>query len=146
MANLISPVQILGFTVPEVHRELPVPGPIQTYTILYSQLFELPPSNQGKAGDLFVSRSTIFYKTQNKRWVVAHFNREVDHPSINTLHLSYDDSGPCWARHPQSPHSFEQEQPLHIARQFYEAIAYYRTPQLQGPGSNADQPIEVDSE
>lgn len=144
MTDKTSPVQILGSRVPQVPRQLPVPGPIQTHAIFYSQLFEFPPSEQGVSGDFYVSKSTILYKTQADHRVVAHFNHQVPHPSINTLHLSYDDFGPCWVHLPWQPRPFGQEwQPHRIAAQFHHAIAYHKKRQFRGPGSGADHPIEI---
>lgn len=138
-------LEIVGLAVPHVTMVYPLPGPTRTYTLYYSQLFEEAP-DQGSTGDLYVSRTTIYYKTHNDCWNTCHFNKEVVHPSIEGLYLSYDEYGPCWARGTWTRRPFrEQLLPYQIVACCHRMIEYNQhEQQQQGPGSNANEPIEID--
>lgn len=143
MADLASPVQCVGTAAPKITRKYPKPSPIATYAIYYSKLLEFPPTHQGDPGDFYISKDCVYYKTQRNRWIKAHFNKTVTHPSMNDIHLCYGESGPCWVRGAWSDGpGWRAEQ---VAFHFHEAKMYYQ-PLRQGPGNDPNSPIEIDAD
>lgn len=140
--GLLSPpsLQILGFSVPYVTREYPChgPGPAQFYNLFYTQLGLPPPKQQGEAGDFFVDARDVYYKTRQKRWVIAHFNCRVPHPFLDNIYLCHDESGPRWTQF-QLPLDLPSHL-LPVATQFHNALIHHKHHQ----GSTPDLSIHVD--
>lgn len=140
-----SSIQLTGTATRRITIRYTVPGLIQESTIHFSRLLPSPPSAQGEPGDFFVSSDCVFYLKVTRKWVVAHFNQRVAHPLINGLWLSYTQEGPCWADATHGGGGFGPGwTQARIAAHFHEAIDYHLA--HIGPGSDPNDPIDVDSD
>lgn len=126
------PLQIVGIKVPHVTRESHTLD--SPYTIYHSLLFPDPPGREGEPGDFFVgSQFYVYYKSERRHWVRAHFNILVYHPLVDNLFLSHDELGPIWTE----SDSLLPEPIIPVGIQFHCAVAVLRRQQ------GRDDPIFV---
>ena len=74
------------------------PGISFSYTIFSSESISADYNNLeiGRAGDLFVSLSTLHFKNAQNQWMVVTEGDPVYNPNHPSCRLLCSDSGPCW--------------------------------------------------
>jgi hypothetical protein len=110
MVTLMNLVCNFTTTTMDIQSEMRLiqigPGISVSYTIFSSESTAPGDSDTlegGRAGDLFISPSTLYFKNKQNLWMVVAEGDRVYNPSHEYCRLLLSDSGPRWGYHGNTP-------------------------------------------